>query len=694
MRAPPRSPPARIALAALAGLLALPAARAEEGMWPPDRLPLAHLRDTYGFAPDAAWVAHVMRASVRVAGSCSGSFVSPDGLVMTNEHCVEECLDRLSSPDHDLLRDGFLASARGEERRCPGVGLERLESITDVTARIERAARGREGAARDEARDAEIARIESECARRAAGNVLCEVVDLSPGATQNLYRYRRFDDVRLVFAAEYDIAQFGGDPDNFNFPRFDFDLALLRAYEGGQPAHAEDFLRFAREDPKPGELTITSGHPGDTQRRDTVARLERIRDVDGPWNLARLAEQRGMVTRFAQESAANARMTRVELDDIENSLKSWAGMLLALQDPALLASKRADESALRAFAVARPALKEDLGAWDAIAAAQAAWREIAPRYRFTEDAEGAWTRYFDIARLLVRAAEERARPESARLREFAGAALAQSREDAMSDAPIHPAFEQLKLAWSLAKMREWLGADDPLVRQVLGRESPEVLAARWVGQTRLADVAVREQLWKGGKAAVEASDDPFIRLARLLEPESRALRRRYEAEVDSVEQREARRISRVRFARDGADAWPDAGFTLRMSFGVVAGWTRAGKPVAPCTTVDGLYERANGVDPFRLPPSWLEARRRFDPAQPMNFVTTNDIVGGNSGSPMVDREGRIVGLVFDGNFDSLAGAFWWDERSNRTVAMPASLILQALAKVYRADALRAEIEGR
>jgi S1-C subfamily serine protease len=694
MRSTPRTSHARAALAMFAGLLALAAPRAEEGMWPPDRLPLAHLRETWGFAPDAAWVSHVMRASVRLAGVCSGSFVSPEGLVMTNQHCVEECLDRLSSPDRDTLRDGFLARTRDEERRCAGVELERLESITDVTERIERAARGREGAARDDARDAEIARVESECTERATGNALCEVVELSPGATQYLYMYRRFDDVRLVFAPEYDIAQFGGDPDNFNFPRFDFDLAFLRAYESGRPARTDDFLRFASQDAKPGELTITSGHPGDTQRRDTGAQLERLRDVDGPWNLARLAEQRGMVTRFAQESAANARMTRVELDDIENSLKSWAGMLLALQDPALLASKRADESALRAFAAARPALKEDLGAWDAIASAEAAWREIAPRYRFTEDAEGTWTRYFDIARFLVRAADERARSESARLREFTGAALAQSREDAMSDAPIHPAFEQLKLAWSLAKMREWLGADDPLVRQVLGRESPEVLAARWVGQTRLADVAVREQLWKGGQAAVAASDDPFIRLARILEPESRALRRRFEAEVDSVEQRESRRIAQVRFARSGADTWPDADFTLRMSFGIVAGWTRAGKPVPASTTVDGLYERATGFDPFRLPPSWLEARRRLDPAQAMNFVTTNDIVGGNSGSPMIDREGRIVGLVFDGNFESLAGAFWWDERSNRTVAMPASLIMQALEKVYRAEALKAEIEGR
>jgi hypothetical protein len=685
----------RIARAALvAALLAPPAPRAEEGMWPPDRLPLAHLREAWDFAPDAAWIGRVMRASVRLAGGCSGSFISPDGLVMTNQHCVEECLDRLSTPAHDALRDGFLARTRGQELRCPEVVLDRLDAITDVSSRIERAMHGRQGAARDDARDAEAARIESECAASASSHVVCEVVELYPDAVQNLYRYRRFDDVRLVFAPEYDIAQFGGDPDNFNFPRFDLDLALLRAYEDGKPVHAADVLRFAREGAKAGELTITSGHPGDTQRHDTVAQLERARDVDGPWNLARLAEQRGLLTRFAQEDTANARMARAELDDIENSLKSWAGMLAALQDPASFARKRAEESALRAFAETRPALKDDLGAWNAIAAAQAAWRGIAPRYRFTEDGQGTWTRYFDIARILVRAADERAKPEAERLREYGDDALAQTRRDAMSEAPIRPALEQVKLGWSLARLREGLGVDDPLVKQVLGRESPDLLAARWVAQTRLGDIAFREQLWKGGKAAVQASDDPFIRLARILDPESRALRRRYEAEVEGIEQASARRIAHVRFAQSGTSAWPDAGFTLRMSFGRVAGWTRAGRDVAPFTTLEGLYERATGFDPFRLPPSWLAARRELDPAQPMNFTTTNDIVGGNSGSPMLDREGRIVGLVFDGNFESLAGAFWWDERSNRTVAIDSGLILQALAKVYRADALVEEIEGR
>jgi hypothetical protein len=697
MRAPTRTRPVRLRGALLAALLlALGAAHAEGGMWPPDHLPLAHLREAYGFAPDAAWIARVMHASVRLDAGCSGSFVSPEGLVLTNEHCVEDCLDQLSSPGHDLLRDGFLAGTRAQERRCPGLALDRLEATTDVTARVEHATRGRAGSAREAARDAEIARIESECAVAAGAGAgeRCEVVDLYPGSLQSLYRYRRFDDVRLVFAPERAIAQFGGDPDNFNFPRFDLDVAMLRAYAGDKAVQGTDFLHLARAAPRPGELTITSGHPGDSQRRDTVAQLERVRDVDGPWNLARCSEQRGLLLRFAQESEAQARMATVALDDIENACKSWVGMLFALQDPALLAGKRAEESALRAYAASHPALKDDLGAWDEIAAAEGAWRGMAPRYRLLEDAEGFWSRYFEIARTLVRAAAERPRPEAARLREFSDDAIAQTREDVMADTPIRPALEQVELAWSLARLREWLGADDPLVRQVLGRDSPEGLAARWVAQTRLADVAVREQLWKGGQVAIEASDDPFIRLARLVEPASRALRKRYEAEVESVEQRNAPRIARVRFAQAGTDAWPDAGFTLRLSFGRVGGWLREGRWVAPATTFGGLYERATEHDPFRLPPSWVEAKPRLAPSQPMNFVTTNDIVGGSSGSPMLDREGRLVGIVFDGNFESLGGAFWWDERSNRAVAVDAGAILEALEKVYGADALRSELAPR
>jgi hypothetical protein len=682
------------ALAALATALVLPAAHAEEGMWTLDNLPLAHLKETYGFAPDGAWIARVMHASVRIEGGCSGSFISAEGLVLTNHHCVEDCVGQLSTSAHDLIRDGFLARTRGEERRCPDFALDRLDRITDVTARISQAAQGRSGAAYADAKRAEIAHAEAECEKGGPAGTHCEVVDLYHGAVQHLYRYHRFDDVRLAFAPEYDIAQFGGDPDNFNFPRYDLDMGIVRVYENGRPVHPADFLRFDRAGAKDGEMTITSGHPGTTRRQFTVAQLERVRDVDGPWRLTRLAEQRGLVTRFMQESPENARVAKEALDDIENSYKSWYGQLLALRDPDVFALKRREEGALRELAAQRPALKDDLGAWDEIAGAEADWRTLAMRYRFTEGAQGAWTRYFEIARHLVRAADERTKPDGERLPDYKTSQLAATEQDVMSSAPFYPEFERLKLGWSLAKMREWLGVDDPLVKQVLGRESPEALAARWVAQTRLGDVAVRERLWQGGRAAIDASDDPFIRLARVLDPESRALLKRVEAEVEAVESKNAERIARVRFAQTGTGAYPDATFTLRLSFGKVEGWTHDGKAVAPFTTVGGLYERATDFDPFRLPPAWIAAKSVLDPDWPMNFVTTNDIVGGNSGSPMINRAGDIVGLVFDGNIESLGGAFWWDERSNRTVAVHSGFILDALEKVYRADALLAEIARR
>jgi len=679
------------ALAALATALALASSHAEEGMWTLDNLPLAHLKEAYGFAPDPAWIAKVMHASVRTEGGCSGSFISPDGLVMTNHHCVEDCVGQLSTSTRDLMRDGFLARTRTEERRCPDFSLDRLDRITDVTARVSKAAKGRSGAEYSDAKRAEIAHVEAECEKGGPAGVHCEVVDLYHGAVQHLYRYHRFDDVRLVFAPEYDIAQFGGDPDNFNFPRYDLDMGLVRAYENGSPVHPADFLRFDPAGAKAGEMTITSGNPGTTRRQFTVAQLERVRDVDGPWKLTRLAEQRGLMTRFMQESPENARIAKEELDTIENSYKAWYGQLLALRDPEVFALKRREEAALRDLAAQRPELKDDVGAWDEIARAQAAWRGIAMRHRFTEDAQGAWSEFFDIARHLVRAADERAKPDGDRLPAYKASRLAATEQEVMSSAPIYPAFERLKLTWSLTKLREWLGVDDPLVKRVLGRESPEVLAARWIGETHLADLAVRERLWRGGRAAIDASDDPFIRLARVLDPESRALRKRAEAEVEAVEHKNAERIAQVRFAQTGTSAYPDATFTLRLSFGKVEGWNADGKPVAPFTTVSGLYERATDFAPFRLPPTWTGAKGGLDPKQPMNFVTTNDIIGGNSGSPVIDRAGDIVGLAFDGNIESLGGAYFWDESSNRCVVVHSGFILQALEKVYHADALVAEI---
>ena len=693
MRHSPHTCSARRAIACASLLLCLPGVdvHAAEGMWTLDNLPLAELRTMYGFTPDASWIARTMHASVRLEDGCSGSFVSANGLAMTNHHCVEDCASQLSTPQHDLLGDGFLARSPADERRCPDFALDRLDSIVDVTERIAKATRGLSGAAYADAQSAEAARIESECAGKDGSKVRCEVVDLYHGAQRHLYRYHRYDDVRLVFAPEIDVAQFGGDPDNFSFPRYDLDVGLVRAYENGKPVQVKDFFRFARTAAQAGDLAITSGHPGRTQRQLTIAQLERVRDVDAPWRLLMLAEQRGLVTRYAAESAENARVSKGELDDIENSYKATYGELQALRDPAVFATKRAEEDSLRALAADRPALRAELSAWDEVAAAQKTWRDIALRHRFTEGAQGLWTRYFDIARGLLRAGDERIRPDAERLDGYSNAALPALEQSLLSAAPIHPDFEQAKLAWSLTKLREWLGADDPIVKRVLGRDSPQTLAARWVAESRLGDPAVRAMLWRGGKAAVDASDDPFLRVARLLDPDSRASRKRVDADVDAIEQRNAARIARVRFAQSGTHAYPDATFTLRLSFGVVEGWRAHGTMIGPYTTVAGLFDRATGNDPFRLPPSWLNAKTMLDPTERMNFTTSNDIIGGNSGSPVLNRDGEIVGLAFDGNLDSLGGAFWWDQRSNRMVAVTSGLILDALDKIYHADRLLDEI---
>ncbi len=688
---------ARTTLCAAVCVVLPGAVRAAEGLWTLDNLPRAELEQAWGFAPDPAWIAKVMHASLRVGGGCSGSFVSANGLAMTNHHCIEACVGHLATPSHDLLRLGFLASTEADERRCPGLALDRLDAITDVTARIARAGQGRTGGAFVEARHAEVSRIESACAndvsRTASTAIRCDVVSLYGGAVNHLYRYHRFDDVRLVFAPEVDIAQFGGDPDNFNFPRHDLDVALVRAYEDDKPVRSADFFRFAKADAEPGDLTITSGNPGLTARQATVAQLERLRDLDDPWQLARLAQQRGLVARFAAESAQHARVSREELDGIENDYKARSGELLALRDPDAFAIRRSAELALRSFAGRQEALQSAVGAWDAIAAAQKNWGEFAMRHRFTEGAQGMWTPYFTIARALVRAADARARSPAQRPADRADAAAGSTLQTVLSPAPPDPAFERLKLAWSLGQLREWLGADDPVARQLLGRDAPDAVAARWVAQTRLGDIAWRRRLWAGGKAAIDASDDPFIRVARLLEPESRALDKRYNDEVEAVERQNAERIAHVRFAQSGLRAYPDATFTLRLSFGVVEGWQEHGRRIAPFTTVRGLYERATDTPALRLPPTWRAAQPRLDPSSRMNFATSNDIVGGNSGSPVINRDAEIVGLVFDGNIHSLGGAFWWDPRRNRAVAVNGRFILETLDKVYRADRLVREIEA-
>ncbi len=678
-------------LLALGLLVALPAA-AEEGMWTYDAFPTAAVKQTYGFEPTQEWLDQLRLSSVRLAGGCSASFVSPDGLVMTNHHCIRDCVEDLSSPKEDLLARGFLAREPKQERRCPKVEANQLEEMTDVTARLQGATQGLGGAAFNTALKAEMTRVENECAT--SKQVRCDVVTLFNGGKYHLYKYRRFQDVRLVFAPEFSMAAFGGDADNFNFPRFGFDAAFLRVWQDGQPLKARHFLPWSLQGAQEGDLVFVSGHPGGTERQSTVAELEYQRDVALPWTLLYLAELRGTLREYASGSAERWRTTRSRLRGVENGLKALRGRHQALAEPSLLADKRKAEADLRAKVAADPKLKDSTsGAWDAISGALGTARPLLREYRLKEAGEGFSSELFTLARQLVRLADESSKPNAARLREYTEAQLPTLHQQLLREAPITPELEVVQLTFGFNKLRELLGADDPFVQEVLGREAPEELARALVKGSRLFDVKERKRLLEGGKAAVEASKDPMVVLARRVDAQAREVRKRYEDTVESVLKKNGELLAQARLAAHGTSGYPDATFTLRLNYGTVKGWQEQGRTVAPLTTLGGAYARHTGKEPFRLPDSWLKAQSKVAPATPLDMATTNDIIGGNSGSPVVDREGRVVGLIFDGNLHSLGGRYAYVPETNRAVAVHGEGLLHALEHIYGATNVVKELRA-
>ena len=680
-------------LAALAASVTLSTpGRAAEGMWTLDNLPTARMQTEYGFTPGAPLVDRMMRASVRIAGGCSASFISKEGLVMTNHHCASSCIEQLSTASKDYVRDGFLAKRREDEVRCPEIELNRLEKITDVTEQVKAATAGLDGEAFKRAQNLVRASLASACVGTDKETVRCDVVDLYHGGRYHLYQYHRFQDARLVWAPEKAIAFFGGDPDNFNFPRYDLDVSMLRAYENGKPASVKDYFPFSKAGAAAGEMVFVTGHPGSTQRQLTISQLATLRDLDLLTGLLRLAEYRGVLEQYVKTSPEAARTASGDLFGIENGYKALLGRLQALQDPVLIRKKQDEETALRNFVAAQPALQASTGgAWDAIEKAQLAYRPLSIPYAMLEGGRGFSGHYFSIARTLVRGATERGKPNGERLPEFSDARLPSVEQSLFSTAPIYPAYEKVLLGLSLTKMREQLGVDNPTVKQLLGKNPPDQLASSMIDQSTLADVAVRKALWNGGLDAVQKSRDPFIQLALAVDPAARSVRKSFEQNVEAVTQKNAELIAQARFLQQGTAAYPDATFTLRLSYGEVAGWTEAGKPVAPFTTVAGAFERDTGAEPFALPASWHTAKNRLSMTQPVNFVTTNDIIGGNSGSPMVNRQGEVVGLIFDGNIHSLGGAFGYDKSRNRSVAVHSGMLLEAMRTIYGATNLADEI---
>jgi Peptidase S46 len=678
-------------------LLAAAPARADEGMWTFDNFPSTAVRDEYGVDVSGAWLARIRGAITRHESGCTGSFASADGLVLTNHHCVVSCLSELSSPQEDLVEAGFLARTRQDERRCPTEIISVLVETENVTSQVNAALKGLDAAQANTARKRELSRLEAECTaaaakRRDTGPLACESVTLYQGGEYWLYKYRRYDDVRLVFAPEDDIAAFGGDPDNFNFPRWCLDMSLLRVYEKGKPARTPDHLPWRVAGPDVGEPIFVAGHPGSTARLLTMAQIDLQRDVVIPSYIARNSELRGRLIQWGRTSEEATREMQETLLILENGLKVYRGLQRALNDDTLMAGKGAEEQAMRTLAAVDPRrAAESSSPWQRIETAEVTGRDVYDRYLFLEQGAAFGGQLFGYARSLVRAAAERPKPNEDRLREYAESNLPKIRTSLLGDAPVYPDFETVWLSFSLDKMREWLGPDDPVVHEVLGTESPEAFAARVVHGSKLGDVEVRRALWGGGAAAVAASTDPMIVLARQVDDDARAVRKRYEDEVQAPVAAAQEDIAAIRFQMLGTNTYPDATFTLRMSYGAVASWKEHGEEVPEFTTLARLYERATGAEPFSLPRRWLDPKPGLDLDTRFNYVTTNDIVGGNSGSPLIDAEGRLVGLAFDGNIHSIAGTYAYDARLNRAVAVHPAIMLEALRKVYHADALVSEI---
>jgi hypothetical protein len=700
----------RVTFFFVAAVVAALPALADEGMWTYNNFPADKVASKYGFKPDQAWLDKVRLGSARLARGCSGSFVSADGLVMTNHHCAHECIAQLSTKSKDFIKDGFLAKDIKNEVKCPAAEINQLIEITDVTARMNAATAGRSGPAFFEAQRAETAKITKDCAT--SDDVRCEVVTLYKGGKYDLYKYRRFQDVRLVFAPELSIAFFGGDPDNFNFPRYDLDVAFLRVYENGKPAAMKDFLPFSKTPSVAGDLTFVSGHPGHTSREYTVGELAFERDVSQPARLMRMAELRGQLTQFATKGAEQKRIAGSDIFGIENGLKARTGRQLTLTNKSFFDAKVKAQSDLIAGIKDMKMKADTMQAISAIDGALAKERELWTAYMNLEAGWAFASDTFGLARGLVRAADEAAVPNEKRLPEYGDAALPAVWARLTSEAPIYFDLEQLKFTFGLTKLREMLGADDPVVKKVLGKKSPSTLATELLKGSKLGDVKARRAYFvfedvidpttkkKVGEKvkginvdAVKNSKDPMIVFARSVDADARALRKKFEDEIESVIDQSSEQIAKARFAVYGTSIYPDATFTLRLSYGAIEGWKERGSDVNPITVIGGAFERHTGEDPFALPPSWLKAKDKLDLKKPMNICTTNDIIGGNSGSPVVNKAGEVTGLIFDGNIHSLGGDYGFNPSDNRAVAVHTATILEALDKIYGAKAVAAELSG-
>ncbi|QVL31101.1 S46 family peptidase [Telmatocola sphagniphila] len=668
----------------------------DEGMWLYSNPPKKLLKEKYGFDKPEAWYEHVQKSSVRFNSGGSGSFVSEDGLVMTNHHVGAGDLQKVSDEKHNYLKDGFYAKTQADEIKCKGLELNVLQSMSDVTAKIE-AAVTKDMSPLDavKARNAVIEQIKAANSDKEK-NIRADVVTLYAGGQYHLYIYKKYTDIRIVFAPEQQAAFFGGDPDNFEYPRYDLDMTFFRVYENDKPIKCQNYLKWSAAGSKEGELVFVSGHPGRTNRQNTVAELEYLRDTGYPFGLQRLNRMEVAMTSWSQRTEENARRAREDLFGVQNSRKARIGGLGGLLDPKLLGRKVDQEAQLKSFIAGSsdPMVKAAGPAFETIAKAEKKRAEILKENTFYEGGGAFSSHLFGIARTLLRAAEEKAKPAGTRLREYEDSSIKSLELGLFSDEEIYDDFEILTLTDSLTFYATTFGGNDEMVQKVLAGKSPRDRAYELISGSKLKDPAVRKKIYEGGKAAIDASTDPMIALAKLVDARSRAVRKVFETEVDEPKRQAYAAIAKARYAKDGASTYPDATFTLRLAFGTVKGYTQDGKKIPAFTDIGGLYKWSaehKNKEPFDLPARWVERKDKLDLKTPFNFVCTADIIGGNSGSPVINQAGEVVGLIFDGNIQSLVLDFIFDEEVARAVSVDSRAMIEALNKVYDAQDVATEL---
>ncbi|MEM6689282.1 MAG: S46 family peptidase [Planctomycetota bacterium] len=657
----------------------------DEGMYLYNELPLQKLKEKFDFEPTEAWAEHLRLSSVRFNSGGSGSFISSDGLVLTNHHVASETLQKLSSADRDLIADGYLARSQEEELRAPDLELNQLVGIEDVTEQVNAGVSSKDPAEAAEQRRAAIATIEKQSKEKTG--LRSDVITLYGGAKYHLYRYRKYTDVRLVWAPETAAAFFGGDADNFEYPRYNLDATIMRVYEDGKPAKLDHFLSWRQGKLNDGELVFVSGNPGRTQRIFTVAALKYLRDDRLPYVLDFLRRKEILMQQFSLGGAEAKRRARDELFGIQNARKAYLGMLAGLQDPQAIQTKGEREEQVLKILAENAETSELVSAWEEIAEIQGRKREMLGK------SVSFRSRPFDIASNLALIAAEDQKPDTDRLRGFTDAARESLLQRVLSTAPIYDDLERVKLTDELSRFMEVRGAEDELVLEVLAGKGPRERAAELIGGTKVNDVAFRQELIDGGIEAVQSSDDPMIKLAQLVEAEYRRLRKINE-EIEEEERQAYAEITKAMSNIQDSESYPDATFTLRLAFGEVKGYEQDGQWIDPFTVMSGAYKHAEqhaGQEDFDLPPSWMNAQKSVNSDAQLNFVCTADIIGGNSGSPVVDRKGELVGLIFDGNIQSLTSDYVYSDQQARAVSVAGTGILEALKSIYNAKGLAESI---